>query len=89
MVGHFLTGIDSEEMIDTRKLCNTLNNLISLSPITGAWRDPWWDKLPQNFSMVVSGSRDNFAHSYFNNTGLVPCAHAETSVMGFNVALGV
>ena len=34
------------------------------------------------------GSRNNYAHSYINNIGLVSWAHPEMGVMGFDMALG-
>jgi len=88
MVGHPLAGIDDQEMVDTREICNALNDLVSLDPVTGTRGNPQWGNLPRKFNIAVSGSRDDFAHSHINDIGLVPCAHAETGVMGFNVALG-
>lgn len=88
MVGHPLAGIDDQEMVDTREICNALNDLVSLDPVTGTRGNPQWGNLPRKFNIAVSGSRDDFAHSHINDIGLVPCAHADTGVMGFNVALG-
>ena len=34
MVGSPLAGIDDHEMVDTRELCNAVNDLISLDPVT-------------------------------------------------------
>jgi len=47
-----------------------------------------WGNLPRKFNIAISGSRDDYAHSHINDIGLVPCAHAETGQMGFNLALG-
>mmetsp|Transcript_17582 Transcript_17582/g.24788 ORF Transcript_17582/g.24788 Transcript_17582/m.24788 type:complete len:645 (+) Transcript_17582:87-2021(+) len=88
VVGSPLAGIDDEEMVDTRPLCNAINDLISLDPITGTRGNPQWANLPRKFNIAISGSRDDYAHTHINDVGLVPTPHAETGVMGFNVVLG-
>jgi len=88
MVGSPLAGIDDQEMVDTRELCNALNDLVSLDPVTGTRGNPQWGNLPRKFNIAVSGSRDDFAHTHINDIGLQPCPNAETGEMGFNVVLG-
>lgn len=88
MVGSPLAGIDDQEMVDTREFCNALNDLVSLDPVTQTRGNPMWGNLPRKFNIAVSGSRDDYAHTHINDIGLVPCKHAETGVMGFNVVLG-
>jgi ferredoxin-nitrite reductase len=88
MVGSPLAGIDDQEMVDTRELCNALNDLVSLDPVTETRGNPMWGNLPRKFNIAVSGSRDDYAHTHINDIGLVPCKHAETGVMGFNLVLG-
>jgi ferredoxin-nitrite reductase len=88
MVGHPLAGIDDKELVDTRELCNAINDLVSLDPVSGTRGNPTWGNLPRKFNIAISGSRDDYAHSHINDIGLVPVAHAETGVMGFNVVLG-
>lgn len=88
MVGSPLAGIDDKEMVDTRELCNALNDLVSLDPVTGTRGNPYWGNLPRKFNIAISGSRDDFAHTHINDIGLQPCRHAETGEMGFNVVLG-
>jgi len=88
MVGNPLAGIDDKEMVDTRDLCNALNDLVSLDPVTGTRGNPVWGNLPRKFNIAVSGSRDDFAHTHINDIGLQPCPHGETGEMGFNVVLG-
>ena len=88
MVGSPLAGIDDQELVDTRELCNALNDLVSLDPVTGTRGNPVWGNLPRKFNIAVSGSRDDFAHTHINDIGLQPAPHAETGVMGFNVVLG-
>jgi ferredoxin-nitrite reductase len=88
MVGSPLAGIDDQELVDTRELCNALNDLVSLDPVTGTRGAPYWGNLPRKFNIAISGSRDDFAHTHINDLGLQPCPHAETGAMGFNVVLG-
>jgi ferredoxin-nitrite reductase len=88
MVGSPLAGIDDKELVDTRELCNALNDLVSLDAVTRTRGNPMWGNLPRKFNIAVSGSRDDFAHTHINDIGLQPCAHAETGEMGFNVVLG-
>jgi len=88
MVGNPLAGIDENEMIDTREICNALNDLVSLDPVTNTRGNPAWGNLPRKFNIAVSGGRDDFAHTHINDIGLQPCVHGETGEMGFNVVLG-
>jgi ferredoxin-nitrite reductase len=88
MVGNPLAGIDENEMVDTRELCNALNDLVSLDPVTGTRGNPMWGNLPRKFNIAISGSRDDYAHTHINDIGMQPCPHAETGEMGFNVVLG-
>jgi ferredoxin-nitrite reductase len=88
MVGSPLAGIDDQEMVDTREICNALNDLVSLDPVTGTRGAPYWGNLPRKFNIAVSGGRDDFAHTHINDIGLQPTPHAETGEMGFNVVLG-
>lgn len=88
MVGSPLAGIDDHEMVDTRVLCNAVNDLVSFDPVTETRGNPQWANLPRKFNIAISGSRDDFAHTHINDLGLQPCVHADTGEMGFNVVLG-
>jgi ferredoxin-nitrite reductase len=88
MVGNPLAGMDENEMVDTRELCNALNDLVSLDPVTGTRGNPMWGNLPRKFNIAISGSRDDYAHTHINDIGMQPCPHAETGEMGFNIVLG-
>jgi ferredoxin-nitrite reductase len=88
MVGSPLAGIDDMEMIDTRELCNALNDLVSLDPVTNTRGNPTWGNLPRKFNVAISGSRDDYAHTHINDIGLVPTPHAASGELGFNVVLG-
>jgi len=88
VVGSPLAGIDDSELVDTREICNALNDLVCFDPITQTRGNPQWGNLPRKFNIAVSGSRDDFAHTHINDIGLQPCPHAETGEMGFNIVLG-
>jgi ferredoxin-nitrite reductase len=88
MVGSPLAGIDPLEMVDTRELCNALNDLVSYDPITQTRGNPVYGNMPRKFNIAVSGSRDDFAHTHINDIGLQPAYHATTGEVGFNIALG-
>lgn len=87
VVGSPLAGIDEDELVDTRPICNALNDLVSLDPATGKRGNPKWGNLPRKFNIAVSGSRDDFAHTRINDIGLDPVKNSE-GVVGFNVCLG-
>ena len=88
MVGSPLAGIDDQELVDTRELCQALNNLVCIDPKTNTPGNPVWGNMPRKFNIAVSGSRDDFAHTHINDIGLQPVPHAKTGEMGFNVLLG-
>lgn len=88
MVGNPLAGIDENELVDTREICNAINDLVSLDPVTNTRGNPVWGNLPRKFNIAISGSRDDYSHTHINDIGLQAVAHKDTGVMGFNVVLG-
>jgi ferredoxin-nitrite reductase len=85
MVGSPIAGIDPHELIDTRPLCEELNNMITNNRKGRAEIA----NLPRKFNIAVSGSRDDFAHTHINDIGLVPIAHpGRGGEIGFNVHVG-
>ena len=70
VVGSPLAGIDPLEIVDTRSICNAVNDLISLDPATGLRGNPKWGNLGHKFNVAISGSRDDFAHTHINDIGL-------------------
>ena len=87
VVGSPLAGLDDKELVDTRPITNAINDLISLDAETGKRGNPKWGNLPRKFNIAVSGGRDDYAHTYINDIGLEPAAHADGTV-GFNVVVG-
>ena len=88
LVGSPLAGIDDQELVDTRPICNAVQDWYTIDPETGKLGNPTWGNLPRKFNIAISGSRDDYAHTFINDIGLNPAAHATTGEMGFNVVLG-
>jgi ferredoxin-nitrite reductase len=85
MVGSPIAGIDPHEQVDTRPLCDAINNMIT----DDRRGRPALSNLPRKFNIAVSGSRDDFAHTHINDIGLVPMANPRRGgEMGFNVHVG-
>lgn len=83
LVGSPLAGIDDAEVqVDTRPICDAINDLISLNAETGERGNPVYGNLPRKFNVAVSGSRDDFAHTHINDIGLQPHVHATTGARG-------
>lgn len=82
MVGSPLPGIDDQEMVDTHELCNALDDLVRLHPLTGTCGNPIWGNLPQKFNIAISSFQDEFAHIDINDVRLQRCQHAKTGEMG-------
>ncbi|GMH46247.1 hypothetical protein TrRE_jg6468 [Triparma retinervis] len=88
VVGSPLAGLDPLELVDTRPLCNALNDLVSMDPSTGLRGNPKWGNLGRKFNIAISGSRDDFAHTHINDIGMQAVKNEGTGEAGFNVVLG-
>ncbi|CAM9273489.1 unnamed protein product [Choristocarpus tenellus] len=84
MVGSPIAGIDPLELVDTRPLCDDINNMITNKRKGNAALA----NFPRKVNIAISGSRDDFAHTMINDLGLQPVAHPESGEMGFNVVVG-
>ena len=62
--------------------------MICKNPETGEYGNPQWGNMGRKFNISISGSRDDFSHTFINDIGFDPCPHATTGEMGFNVKLG-
>lgn len=74
MVGSPIAGIDPLEMVDTRSLCEEINNMITADR-TG---NPELTNLPRKINIAISGGRDDFAHTMINDIGLQPHVNPST-----------
>eukprot|EP00274_Cyanoptyche_gloeocystis_P008209 CAMPEP_0196651456 /NCGR_PEP_ID=MMETSP1086-20130531/401_1 /TAXON_ID=77921 /ORGANISM="Cyanoptyche gloeocystis , Strain SAG4.97" /LENGTH=608 /DNA_ID=CAMNT_0041981457 /DNA_START=32 /DNA_END=1858 /DNA_ORIENTATION=+ len=81
-VGSPIAGIDPKEMVDTRPVCQELQDMITHF----GEGNPEFTNLPRKFNISVSGGRDDFAHTDINDIGYRPAE--KDGVMGFNVVVG-
>lgn len=85
MVGSPIAGLDPLEMVDTRQLCEDINNMITDERKGNAALT----NLPRKINIAISGGRDDFAHTMINDIGLQPHAHPETGEVRIGVSLGM
>lgn len=82
ITGSPLSGIDPDELIDTRGLCRMVQDMI-----TNMGRgNPEFTNLPRKFNIAIAGCRDNSVHAELNDLGFIPAYKNDT--IGFNVLVG-
>lgn len=72
------SGLDAEELLDTRPLVEELN-----AAIVGNWLT---SNLPRKFNITVSGCQCDCTHGEINDIALMPAKQQDT--IGFNVWVG-
>lgn len=82
LTGSPVSGIDPDELIDTRELLQKLQNLIT----NNGEGNPQFANLPRKFNIAIEGARDNSIHAEINDLAFIP-AYKE-SELGFNVIVG-
>ena len=82
ILGHPLAGIDGDEVIDTSKLIQTVNQFFE--------RNPDFSNLPRKFKISISGSRYNTGHAQINDVALTPASKEINgmTVVGFHIMVG-
>jgi ferredoxin-nitrite reductase len=82
ITGSPVAGIGADELIDTRGLVKTVQDMI-----TGNGEgNPAFTNLPRKFNIAIAGGRDNSVHAEINDIAYVP-AYKEGKI-GFNVLVG-
>ena len=84
ITGSPIAGIDPEELIDSRPLCQSLQDHITNYGKGNAALT----NLPRKINVGISTSRDDFAHCHINDVGLKAVVHPDSGEVGFNVELG-
>ncbi len=84
ITGSPIAGIDPEELIDSRPLCQSLQDHITNYGKGNAELT----NLPRKINVGISTSRDDFAHCHINDVGLKAVVHPDSGEVGFNVELG-
>lgn len=82
ITGSPVAGIDADELIDTRDLCQQVQDMIT----DRGQGNPTFSNLPRKFNIAIAGCRDNSVHAEINDIAFVP-AYKE-AVIGFNVVVG-
>lgn len=82
ITGSPVAGIDANELMDTRELCNQVQNLITANGQGNAQ----FSNLPRKFNIAIAGCRDNSVHAEINDIAFVPAY--KDGVLGFNVLVG-
>jgi ferredoxin-nitrite reductase len=82
ITGSPVAGLDADELIDTRELCQQVQDLLT----NGGKGNPAFTNLPRKFNIAIAGCRDNSVHAEINDIAFVP-AYKDTH-LGFNVLVG-
>jgi len=82
ITGSPVAGIDADELIDTRELCNQVQDLLTNNG-TG---NSAFSNLPRKFNIAIAGCRDNSVHAEINDIAFVPAY--KDGILGFNVLVG-
>jgi ferredoxin-nitrite reductase len=82
ITGSPLAGIDPDELIDTRGLCQMVQDMIT----NMGEGNPEFTNLPRKFNIAIAGCRDNSVHAELNDIGFIPAYKNDT--IGFNVIVG-
>lgn len=82
ITGSPVAGIDAAEFIDTRPLCQALQDAITNS----GEGNSEFTNLPRKFNIAVAGAPDNSVHAEINDIAFVPAF--KDGIFGFNVLVG-
>jgi ferredoxin-nitrite reductase len=82
LTGSPVAGIDADELIDTRGIIQTVQDMITNN---GAG-NPAFSNLPRKFNIAIGGCRDNSIHAEINDIAFIP-AYKDGN-LGFNVLVG-
>ncbi|HEY9652356.1 MAG TPA: ferredoxin--nitrite reductase [Coleofasciculaceae cyanobacterium] len=82
ITGSPVAGIDGNELIDTRGLVRTVQDMIT----NNGKGNPEFTNLPRKFNIAIEGGRDNSVHAEINDIAFVPAY--KNGELGFNVLVG-
>lgn len=84
ITGSPLSGIDPDELIDTRGLCRMVQDMIT----DMGKGNPAFTNLPRKFNIAIAGCRDNSVHAELNDLAFIPAYKEAGGEIGFNVIVG-
>ena len=82
LTGSPVSGIDPDELIDTREMNQKVQDMITNSG-EGNYA---FTNLPRKFNIAIEGARDNSIHAELNDLAYVPAY--KDGALGFNVLVG-
>lgn len=82
ITGSPVAGIDAAELIDTRGIVRSLQDMIT----NNGEGNLELSNLPRKFNIAVAGGRDNSVHAEINDLAFIPAYKNHT--IGFNVIVG-
>jgi ferredoxin-nitrite reductase len=82
VTGSPVSGIDADELIDTRELAVAIQDMIT----NNGKGNSAFSNLPRKFNIAIAGCRDNSIHAEINDIAFVPAFKDEQ--IGFNVVVG-
>ena len=82
ITGSPVAGIDADELIDTRGIIQTVQDMIT----SNGEGNPAFSNLPRKFNIAVGGCRDNSIHAEINDIAFIPAYN--DGDLGFNVLVG-
>jgi ferredoxin-nitrite reductase len=84
ITGNPLAGIDPHELIDTRPLCRSTDDMITGDRLG----NPELSNLPRKFNIAFNATRDDFVHTHINDLAFDAVTDPATGNIGFNVVVG-
>ena len=82
LTGSPVTGIDPNELIDTRVMNQKVQDMIT----NNGEGNYSFSNLPRKFNIAIEGARDNSIHAELNDLAFIPAY--KDGVLGFNVLVG-
>ena len=82
LTGSPVTGIDPDELIDTRQMNQKVQDMIT----NNGEGNYAFTNLPRKFNIAIEGARDNSIHAELNDLAYIPAY--KDGVLGFNVLVG-
>ena len=83
LTGSPVSGIDPDELIDTREMNQKVQDMITNSG-EGNYS---FSNLPRKFNIAIEGARDNSIHAELNDLAFIPAY--KDGILGFNVLVGL
>ncbi|CAD7698917.1 unnamed protein product [Ostreobium quekettii] len=84
ITGNPIAGLDPHELVDTRPICQEIQDMI----VNGGKGNPELVNLPRKLNICVSSTRDDFPHTHINDVGLEAVVEPGSGEVVYNVVIG-